>query len=102
MRTSGRPAGIRAERRARTRGSGSRSLGRPATTSRPQAARYGPASRCHMDRNVPPAARPEKVRGLATVLAMASPAQPDDLQPSPVDAVVFDLGNVLIRWDPHP
>jgi 2-haloacid dehalogenase len=38
---------------------------------------------------------------LATVLAMASPAQPDDLQPSPVDAVVFDLGNVLIRWDPH-
>ena len=32
---------------------------------------------------------------------MASPAQPDDLQPSPVDAVVFDLGNVLIRWDPH-
>ena len=33
---------------------------------------------------------------------MASSAQPDDLQPSPVDAVVFDLGNVLIRWDPHP
>ena len=33
---------------------------------------------------------------------MASSAQPDDLQPSPVDAVVFDLGNVLIRGDPHP
>lgn len=25
-----------------------------------------------------------------------------DLAPSPVDAVVFDLGNVLIRWDPLP
>jgi 2-haloacid dehalogenase len=24
----------------------------------------------------------------------------DELAPSPVDAVVFDLGNVLIRWDP--
>jgi 2-haloacid dehalogenase len=24
------------------------------------------------------------------------------LAPAPVDAVVFDLGNVLIRWDPHP
>lgn len=24
----------------------------------------------------------------------------DDLAPNPVDAVVFDLGNVLIRWDP--
>lgn len=27
---------------------------------------------------------------------------PSELEPSPVDAVVFDLGNVLIRWDPHP
>ncbi|TWP34834.1 HAD family hydrolase [Leekyejoonella antrihumi] len=27
---------------------------------------------------------------------------PDDLTPSPVDVVVFDLGNVLIRWDPAP
>ncbi|KNX37303.1 HAD family hydrolase [Luteipulveratus halotolerans] len=26
----------------------------------------------------------------------------DDLAPNPVDAVVFDLGNVLIRWDPVP
>ena len=25
-----------------------------------------------------------------------------DLNPSPVDAVVFDLGNVLIEWDPEP
>lgn len=25
-----------------------------------------------------------------------------DLNPSPVDAVVFDLGNVLIDWDPQP
>ncbi|RNI18166.1 HAD family hydrolase [Flexivirga caeni] len=25
-----------------------------------------------------------------------------DLDPSPVDAVVFDLGNVLIQWDPAP
>ncbi len=25
-----------------------------------------------------------------------------DLAPAPVDVVVFDLGNVLIRWDPHP
>lgn len=25
-----------------------------------------------------------------------------DLNPSPVDAVVFDLGNVLIEWDPQP
>ncbi|HET7305136.1 MAG TPA: HAD family phosphatase [Segeticoccus sp.] len=25
-----------------------------------------------------------------------------DLAPTPVDAVVFDLGNVLIRWDPLP
>ena len=25
-----------------------------------------------------------------------------DLNPSPVDAVVFDLGNVLIEWDPRP
>jgi hypothetical protein len=24
------------------------------------------------------------------------------LAPNPVDAVVFDLGNVLIRWDPAP
>ena len=24
-----------------------------------------------------------------------------DLPPAPVDAVVFDLGNVLISWDPH-
>lgn len=27
---------------------------------------------------------------------------PSDLKPSPVDAVVFDLGNVLINWDPQP
>ena len=27
---------------------------------------------------------------------------PDELAPSPVDVVVFDLGNVLIRWDPAP
>ncbi len=27
---------------------------------------------------------------------------PDDLAPGPVDVVVFDLGNVLISWDPHP
>ncbi|MDE9366043.1 HAD family phosphatase [Luteipulveratus sp. YIM 133132] len=26
----------------------------------------------------------------------------DDVAPNPVDAVVFDLGNVLIRWDPAP
>lgn len=26
----------------------------------------------------------------------------NDATPNPVDAVVFDLGNVLIRWDPHP
>ncbi|AKU16729.1 HAD family hydrolase [Luteipulveratus mongoliensis] len=26
----------------------------------------------------------------------------DDIAPNPVDAVVFDLGNVLIRWDPVP
>lgn len=26
----------------------------------------------------------------------------DPLAPLPVDAVVFDLGNVLIRWDPAP
>jgi 2-haloacid dehalogenase len=25
-----------------------------------------------------------------------------DLRPRTVDAVVFDLGNVLITWDPHP
>lgn len=25
---------------------------------------------------------------------------PDELLPNPVDAVVFDLGNVLLRWDP--
>lgn len=25
-----------------------------------------------------------------------------DLSPAPVAAVVFDLGNVLITWDPHP
>lgn len=25
-----------------------------------------------------------------------------DLSPTPVDAVVFDFGNVLISWDPHP
>lgn len=25
-----------------------------------------------------------------------------DFAPNPVDAVVFDLGNVLIRWDPAP
>jgi 2-haloacid dehalogenase len=25
-----------------------------------------------------------------------------ELAPNPVDAVVFDLGNVLIRWDPAP
>ena len=26
----------------------------------------------------------------------------EDFAPNPVDAVVFDLGNVLIRWDPAP
>lgn len=33
-----------------------------------------------------------------------APAYHEDprLAPSPVDAVVFDLGNVLIRWDPQP
>ncbi|GGB33139.1 hydrolase [Flexivirga endophytica] len=30
-----------------------------------------------------------------------TPDEPD-LNPSPVDAVVFDLGNVLIDWDPQP
>lgn len=29
-------------------------------------------------------------------------AEPDPLAPLPVDAVVFDLGNVLIQWDPAP
>ena len=29
-------------------------------------------------------------------------ADEPDLNPSPVDAVVFDLGNVLIDWDPQP
>ena len=29
--------------------------------------------------------------------------RPDgDRAPAPVEVVVFDLGNVLIRWDPHP
>lgn len=27
---------------------------------------------------------------------------PDELAPNPVDVVVFDLGNVLISWDPLP
>lgn len=27
---------------------------------------------------------------------------PDELAPGPVDVVIFDLGNVLISWDPHP
>src|SRR5450631_2183907 len=35
--------------------------------------------------------------------AAGSARGPDpDLWPAPVDAVVFDLGNVLISWDPHP
>ncbi|MBB2891311.1 HAD family hydrolase [Flexivirga oryzae] len=29
-------------------------------------------------------------------------AEDPNLKPSPVDAVVFDLGNVLIDWDPRP
>ncbi|MFC7487388.1 HAD family hydrolase [Knoellia sp. CPCC 206453] len=33
----------------------------------------------------------------------AAPTDPSDQwAPLPVDAVVFDLGNVLIRWDPAP
>ncbi|TWE12537.1 HAD family hydrolase [Rudaeicoccus suwonensis] len=31
-----------------------------------------------------------------------SGADSDDFAPAPVDAVVFDLGNVLIAWDPLP
>ncbi|GAB3498437.1 HAD family phosphatase [Flexivirga lutea] len=31
-----------------------------------------------------------------------APVEDPDLTPSPVDAVVFDLGNVLIDWDPQP
>lgn len=27
---------------------------------------------------------------------------PDELAPRPADVVVFDLGNVLVRWDPVP
>lgn len=30
------------------------------------------------------------------------PMAAEDLGPRPADAVVFDLGNVLIRWDPVP
>ncbi|WP_265446854.1 HAD family hydrolase [Flexivirga meconopsidis] len=32
----------------------------------------------------------------------ASSGDRPNLDPAPVDAVVFDLGNVLIRWDPLP
>lgn len=32
----------------------------------------------------------------------ATSTEEPDLHPSPVDAVVFDLGNVLIDWDPQP
>lgn len=31
-----------------------------------------------------------------------APSADQDFSPSPVDAVVFDLGNVLIKWDPQP
>ena len=39
---------------------------------------------------------------MTTVLDARSPepSTTEDLEPRPADAVVFDLGNVLIRWDP--
>lgn len=35
-------------------------------------------------------------------LADSAELADEGLAPAPVDAVVFDLGNVLIGWDPHP
>lgn len=35
-------------------------------------------------------------------LAGSTERSDSDLAPATVDAVVFDLGNVLITWDPHP
>ena len=35
-------------------------------------------------------------------LAGSAVLSESDLAPAPVAAVVFDLGNVLITWDPHP
>lgn len=51
-----------------------------------------------------------KVHVMTATLFDAQGSRPDqttdgsgrDMSPTPVDAVVFDLGNVLISWDPHP
>ena len=48
-----------------------------------------------------PDARPSAPM-LDAVVEVSGPDQERDLAPAPVDAVVFDLGNVLISWDPLP
>jgi 2-haloacid dehalogenase len=45
---------------------------------------------------------PTDARSTDPELACSSELADPDLAPTPVDAVVFDLGNVLIRWDPRP
>lgn len=45
---------------------------------------------------------PGGVASLCVVEPQTRTAAEPDLNPSAVDAVVFDLGNVLIAWDPAP
>jgi len=45
---------------------------------------------------------PSDARRSDPALAGSSELPESDLGPRHVDAVIFDLGNVLITWDPHP